>query len=140
PVSIEGVDGDLEVNNMNGSITLTNVSGSVVAHSSNGDVVATVTRVSEGKAMAFTSFNGNIDVSLPSSAKASLHLRSTRGDVYTDFDLQAIASKPVVRDSRQAGGRYRLELARAVEGTVNGGGPDFEFRTLNGNIYLRQGK
>ncbi len=27
-----------------------------------------------------------------------------------------------------------------IYGTVNGGGPDFELRTFNGNVYLRKGK
>ena len=28
----------------------------------------------------------------------------------------------------------------AVYGAVNGGGPDFEIRTFNGNVYVRKGK
>jgi hypothetical protein len=37
------------------------------------------------------------------------------------------------------GGKYRLEVNRAIYGTVNGGGPEIELRTFNGSVYLRKG-
>ena len=59
-ITVDGVEGDIETNNLNGpSTTLTNVSGSVVANSTNGKVVATIARVAAQKAMAFTSLNGS---------------------------------------------------------------------------------
>ncbi len=44
-----------------------------------------MTRLNAAKAMAFTSLNGVIDVTLPASTRANLKLRSDMGDVYTDF-------------------------------------------------------
>jgi hypothetical protein len=29
---------------------------------------------------------------------------------------------------------------RAIYGSINGGGPDFEMRTFNGNVYVRKAK
>ena len=142
-IAVEGVDGDIEANNLNGpTTTLTNISGSVVAHATNGKVVATIVRVAAQKAMAFTSLNGSVDVTLPASVKANVKLRSDQGDVFTDFDVQLAASKdaPVVKDTRQSDGRYRIEVDRTLYGTINGGGPEFEFRSYNGNVYLRRGK
>ena len=76
------------------------------------------------------------------SVKANVKLRSDQGDVFTDFDVQLTASKeaPVVNDTRQSDGRYRIEVDRTLYGTINGGGPEFEFRSYNGNVYLRRGK
>jgi hypothetical protein len=120
------VEGDIEANNVNGSITLTKVAGSVVAHSTNGKIVATLARIAAQKAMAFTTLNGGVDVTLPASVKANVKLRSDQGDVYTDFDIQPAAPKeaPVVKDARQRGGRYRIEVDRSLYGTINGGGPE----------------
>ena len=140
---VENVDGDIETNNINGpSTTLTNVSGSVVANATNGKLVAVLTRVTAQKAMAFASLNGVVDVTLPASVRANVKLRSDQGDVFTDFDIQLTASKeqPAARDSRQSGGRYRLDIDRSLYGTINGGGPEFELRSFNGNVYLRRGK
>jgi DUF4097 and DUF4098 domain-containing protein YvlB len=140
-IVVEGVQGEIETNNVNGSIALTNVSGSVVAHSTNGKVVATLRQVTTDTPMAFTSLNGNVDVTVPPATKANLRLRTDNGDVFTDFDIQVRPNTgtPVVRDSRQNGGRYRIEVDKSIYGTINGGGPEFELRTFNGNVYLRKG-
>ncbi len=139
-IIVEGVDGEQEINNVNGPITLTNVAGSVVANSVNGKVLVTLTRVMPEKAMAFTSLNGTVDVTLPASTKATLKLRSDQGDVFTDFDVQMRPTTPAVRDdSRRTGGRFRIEVNKSIYGTVNGGGPEFELRTFNGSVYVRKG-
>jgi putative adhesin len=139
-VVVDGVEGEVEVNNVNGPIALTNIAGSVVAHSVNGSVKATLTRVTPDKAMAFASMNGNIDVTLPSSLKANLKLQSDRGDVFTDFDVQVRPATPTpVEDQRKGGGRFRIDVNKAIYGTINGGGQEFELRTFNGNVYLRKG-
>ena len=52
-----------------------------------------VRRLLGQKDMAFTSLNGNVDVTLPPSTKANLRLRSDRGDVYSDFDVQCSRSR-----------------------------------------------
>jgi hypothetical protein len=141
-IAVEGVDGDIEVNSVNGSITLTDVSGAVVAHATNGKVLATLKQAAPQKPMSFTSLNGSVDVTLPPAVKATLKLRSDQGEVYTDFDvqIQQQASTPTVTDSRARGGRYRVAIDNSIVGSVNGGGPEFELRTFNGNIYLRKAK
>lgn len=152
-IVVEGVNGSIEVSIVNGSIRLSDVSGAVSAHATNGKIVAALRQVSAGKPMSFTSFNGAVDVTLPSSVKANVKLRSDRGDVYTDFDVQTVARPtaqpsavppPGARDRERQRtddrGRYRIELDRSIYGTINGGGPDFELRTFNGNVYLRKAK
>ena len=140
-ITVEGVDGELEVGNVNGAITLNNVGGSVVAHTVNGRVMAKLTRVTPQKSMAFTSLNGAVDVSLPPAAKANLKLRSDNGSIFTDFDLHVLSDpgSPVREDTRGEGGRFRIEVNKAVYGSVNGGGPEIEARTFNGNVYVRKG-
>lgn len=140
PMTIEGVDGEIEANNTNAPITLTNVAGSVVAHSTNGNVKATVTRVTTEKPMAFASFNGNVDVTLPPSLKATCKLRSDMGDVYTDFDLQVKTDTTTAQNPQRENGRLRIVVNKSLTGTLNGGGPEVELRTFNGNVYLRKGQ
>jgi hypothetical protein len=98
-LTVSDVEGELELENVNGPITLTNIAGSVVAHTVNGRVAATMTRIAPDKPMAFTSLNGNVDVTLPASIKATFKLRSDRGDVFTDFDMQTRANPRVAGDS-----------------------------------------
>ncbi len=139
-IEVTGVNGDHEIENTNGSIKLTDVSGSVVAHTLNGSITASLDRITGNKPMSFTSLNGKVDVTLPADTKARLRLKSDNGSIYSDFDvkLDADASKPVVEDSRNQGGKYKISVDRAVTGTINGGGPEFTFQTMNGNILIHK--
>jgi hypothetical protein len=139
-IVVTGVNGELDVDDINGAVTLNNVSGSVVAHALNGHVYATLTRVEPQKAMAFSSLNGDIDVTFPADLKANVSIRSDRGDVFSDFDVQlkAAASQPVVEDSREKGGKYRVKIDKTVHGTINGGGPEIQFTNFQGQIYIRK--
>ena len=140
-IVVENIDGDLDVHNINGGITLNSVAGSVLAVTTNGRVRATLTRVAAQKDMTFTSLNGDVDVTLPPSTKANLRLRSDHGDVYSDFDVQLQRpSQPAVQENTRGDGRYRILRTRSVVGTINGGGPEFELRTFNSNVYVRKGR
>jgi len=139
-ILVENIDGDLTVSNTNGGITLNGVAGTVNAGTTNGNVRATMTRVDALKEMAFTSLNGTVDVTLPPTTKANLRMRSDNGDVYSDFDVQLAPTTPVVQESRSANGRYRISRNRSVVGAINGGGPEFELRTFNSNVYVRKGR
>jgi DUF4097 and DUF4098 domain-containing protein YvlB len=140
-ITVDGVDGEMELENTNGSILMTNVAGSIVANAVNGRVQAVMTRVTAQKPMAFTTLNGNVDVTLPAATRANLKLRSDMGDVFTDFDMQMLPARgAAVKDSRSNGrGRYEIEVNRSIYGTVNGGGPEIEMRTFHGSVYVRKG-
>lgn len=139
-INVTGVDGELDVNDVNGSVTLKNVSGSVVAHALNGKVLATLSRVDAQKSMAFSSLNGDIDVTFPPDIKATLSMHSDNGEVYSDFDiqLQTTAPKPTVEDGHGRGGKYVVKMDRTMNGNINGGGPLIQFKNFNGNIYIRK--
>jgi len=139
-IAVTGVDGELDVNDVNGSVTLNNVSGSAVAHALNGRLFATFTRVNSQKPMAFSSLNGDIDVTFPADLKANLSLKSDRGEIFTDFDVQMTAApvRQTVEDGRKDGGRYRVQIDKTVHATINGGGPEFQFTNFNGGIYIRK--
>ena len=138
---VEGVEGEIELSNHNGDIRVNNVAGSVVANSHNGDVQASLRQITAQKPMSFISWNGKIDVTVPADTKANLKMRTDNGDIYSDFEVQlrAANSQPVVQDNRNRGGRYRVEIDRSMIGAINGGGPEFELRSYNGNIYVRKG-
>ena len=141
-IIVENVNGDLDVNNTNGNATLTHISGSAIVHALNGKVLVSLDRISADKPMSFSSLNGDIDVTLPSDLKAKVKLKSDNGAVYSDFDIQldASARNPIVQDSKSGHGKYRVQFDRATYGAINGGGPEMQFTTFNGNIYIRKAK
>jgi len=141
-IYVENVDGEIDANNLNGKVTLKNVSGSVVAHSLNGAVMASLDRVDAGKPMSFSTMNGDIDVTLPDLVKANVRMKTDNGEIYSDFDVKLIAGvNPEGRNSgRQPDGSYHLKFDHTLRGTINGGGPEFQFTSFNGQIYIRKKK
>jgi hypothetical protein len=105
----------------------------------NGRLLVTFTRINQ-KPMAFSSLNGDIDVTFPADLKANVSLRSDRGDVFSDFDvqMQASSAQPIVEDGRGHGGKYRVKIDKTVRGSINGGGPELQFTNFNGQIYIRK--
>jgi DUF4097 and DUF4098 domain-containing protein YvlB len=92
--------------------------------------------------MSFSSLNGDIDVTLPGDVKARVKLKTDNGAVYSDFEVAVDASsrQPVVQENRSGKGKYRVQFDRAMYALINGGGPEIQFTTFNGNIYLRKAK
>jgi DUF4097 and DUF4098 domain-containing protein YvlB len=141
-ITVHHVSGDLELENLNGAVTATNVSGSVLAHSLNGRVMVSLDRVTGGKPMSFSSLNGDVDVTLPGDTKGTVKMKTDNGDIYSDFEvkLSPTSSMPVVEDGRSKGGKYKVKIDKTTVGSINGGGPDLDFKTFNGNIYIRKKK
>jgi hypothetical protein len=140
-IVIENVDGNFELQAVNGSIILKNVSGNVIANSMNGDVEATIARISGNKPLSFSTMNGDIDVTLPTSTKADFKMRSQQGNIYSDFDVKLKQTPQNVEEAEQTGlGRYRISFDKAIYGTVNGGGQEISFATFTGDIFIRKGK
>ena len=141
-IVVSDVDGELDVNDINGSVTLTNIGGSAVAHSLNGRVLATFNRIDPQKPMSFSSMNGDVDVTFPAGLTANVSFQSDHGEVHSDFEvqLQQNASGQVTEDRKENGGRYLLKTEKTIRGTINGGGPEIQFKTFNGSIYVRKGK
>jgi len=138
-IDVTGINGDIDVENTNGNITLKNVSGSISAHTLNGAITAGVDKVAPDKPQSFSSLNGRVDVTLPADTKARLRIKTTNGAVYSDFDVKMEAdSKPVVEDGRGQGGKYRIRMDRGVYGSINGGGPEYTFQTMNGTILIHK--
>lgn len=138
-ISVEGVSGDIDVNNLNGAVVVRNVSGAVVAHSLNGMVQVVLDRVTPGKAMSFSTLNGNVDVTLPADTKANVRMKSQNGEIWSDFDIQLSASnRGPVTEGADGKGKYKVKFDRMMTGSINGGGPEFQFTTLNGVIYIRK--
>ena len=130
-LTISNMDGDLELRTNNGGIDLINVTGPVVANSTNGEIKIVYASLSQEKPSAISTINGPVDITLPTSAKANMKLRSIHGEMYTDFDLGVKSQKD---------GLAKVGGGNNIDGTTNGGGVEIELRTINSNIYIRKQK
>lgn len=138
-IIIEGLEGDLEVKNVNNDIKATRIAGSISANTVNGDLTVELVSIDKNKPMAFSTLNGDIDVSFPKNIKALLNIQNDRGEIYTDFDVDLTRTKPEVQERRD-GSVYKVTVENRLYGKINGGGSEVRFNTMNGDIYIRQGK
>jgi Toastrack DUF4097 len=141
-IQVDHISGEIDANDLNGAVKLTNISGTAVAHSLNQDVTVTFDRVTPGKSMSFSSLNGDIDVTLPADTKARVKLKADNGEIYSDFEIHQEANPAAPKETETHGknGRFRVQFDKAMYGSINGGGPEMQFTTFNGKIYLRKKK
>ena len=139
-IKIEQVHGEMEVNAISGNVTLTDVAGSVVAHAMSGDVNVTLKEIDPGKPMSFSSMSGNIDVTFPEDLKANVSMSTINGgEIYSGFDIKVDSTRDrVAADDSEKEGGFGLKIGAGVKGSINGGGPEIQFRTYSGNIYIRK--
>lgn len=138
-ITVSNVSGELEVSNTNGPIHLNNISGSAVANTVNGAITVTFKSIDAKAAMAFSTLNGNLDVTFPATFKANVKLKSDMGEMFTDFDIDADKTQPKSNRTNQ-NGMYRINVENWVYGKINGGGPELMMKNMSGNIYIRKAK
>jgi hypothetical protein len=139
-IAISGVSGDLELSNTNGSITVHAAAGTVVANTVNGEVNVTFAQFNATKSMAFSTLNGDIDVTLPPAINADVRMSSDNGEIYSDFELKLQPRPSQVKEERGGAGKFKVTIGKEVYGTIGSGGADLLFKTFNGDIYIRKGK
>ncbi len=138
-ITVENINGEMEVNNVNGAIKLSNISGSVVANTVNGNIITIFKSVDAKAPMAFTTLNGNVDITFPATIKTNVKLKSDRGEILSDFDIDIDKTQPKTNTASEKG-MYKIKIEDWIYGKINGGGPEIMMKNMHGNIYLRKSK
>ncbi|MFC4269801.1 DUF4097 family beta strand repeat-containing protein [Polaribacter marinivivus] len=137
-IYVENVNGTMDVSNINGKITLKDISGSVSADALNKDIVVNFIKVTPNAPMAFSSMNGDIDITFPKNFKADLKMKSDRGEIFTDFDLKTKPnSSTVTKGENSKGNAFRVKVEKWIMGSINGGGSEVLFKNFNGDVIIR---
>ncbi|MCE5251127.1 DUF4097 domain-containing protein [bacterium] len=140
-ITANGITGEIEANTLEGDITLNNISGGIAAHSVDGEIQVTLKAVDKDKPMAFSTVDGDIDITFPALAKATVTAKNVDGEIYTDFDMEMVTKTQVNTEKPGSYGIFNIGMfGNTVTGKINGGGPDIQMTTVNGNIYIRKGK
>lgn len=118
-ITLDSLDGHIEVKTTNGGIDAHNVSGAIAATTTNGAINVELVQVAaDGVRLGCT--NGGIRLRFPANAKATISARVTNGGI-------------------DAGG-LSLETTefsrRRLEGHLNGGGSRIELTGTNGGIRI----
>ncbi len=128
-ISLSGFTSEIEATTNVGHIKLKDVTGPIVARTATGEINVVFTKISQSSPISLVSATGAVDVSLPSSTPANLELKTSMGEIYTDFDI-----KFPVEDTNMKLVRGK----RAIKTKLNNGGVEISLRSSTGNIYLRK--
>ncbi len=124
---IEGFISEEEANTNVGGITMKNVTGPITAHSSVGPITIDFSKISQLSPITISTSVSEIDVTIPSSTKADLDLK-TNGTVYTNFDIEIPTKK----------GMNNVSRVNRITSSINNGGVKIKLKSSMGNIYLRK--
>lgn len=138
-IDVENVHGNHEISNVNGHIKMKSVAGSVLANTINEDIVVNFTDITANTPMAFTTLNGKVDVTFPANLRSNVKLKSDRGEVLSDFDIdiERTAAK-VTQATDKDKGLYKIKKDDWTYGKINGGGAEIMMKSMNGDVYIRK--
>jgi len=109
-ISVEDVTGDMEIAVQQGDIMLRGVSGGMTVSTMAGDITAVFDKVSArssessgGNPIAFSATDGDIDVTFPSDVRATVTAKNVEGDIYTDHDMEIVATVQEASARRKTG-------------------------------------
>lgn len=128
-ISIEHLSGEIEVSNQNGDIILNDISGSAVLDTVDGDITAQFEEVPPGVPMAFSTVEGNIEVSFPEDSNAHIKARSDRGVIRNTFVSDTVAGSVVATTDNLEAGQWNYYK-------LNSGGSEIRLMSFFGNIYI----
>lgn len=136
-VSIYRIKGEIEIENKYGNIFAGNISGSSVINTTYGNIRVVFEQLNTDKPSMFSSFDGDIELVFPEGSKASLKIRSPRGNILSRVNLETYERKTQLQSGQDIN-RYTLEdWTRA---TLNGGGVEIIVSSYSGDIILKNKK
>ncbi len=122
-VEIRGVTAEVEASTVNGSVEVLDAAGSVEASAVNGSVEASLSQVDPDGESRLKTTNGSVRLTLPRDANAEIEATTVNGGVGCDFELE--------------GGR---KTRRKLEGRIGTGGARFDLRAVNGSVNIDRGR
>ena len=118
-IRVIAIAGFGKIEAVNGDIELTGMEKGVDVDAVNGRVQVEMAAIGDGGVRCKTT-NGQIILTLPASAKATLAARVTNGVVHTEnLTVQSTESSH-----------------RRLDGTIGGGGPEIRLDTMNGEVRI----
>lgn len=131
-INITDMEGPIEIKANTSGITVKNAAKGLVARSTSSDIEVSFAALPADQPISITSVSGEIDLALPTDAKATVKAKAMTGEIYSDFELAL---------KKQASGEIpRIGGGGNIEGTINGGGTEMRLEAISGNVYIRKKK
>lgn len=136
-ILVEGVTGEMQLQNVNGPITATGAGSAVIAEAINEDIRISFASLDGVTASSMTSVNGDLILGLPERPQVQVHLDTGRGEILSDFEIEVQPSQPKISRAER-GGTVEIAIETLIVANINGGGPVMRLKTLNGDIQINR--
>lgn len=136
-VSIYRIDGEIEIENKYGNIFAGNITGSTVINTTYGNIRVIFKDLDNERPCMFSSFEGDIELVFPEDVKASLKIRSPRGDILSQVNLKTYEREAKLQSDHEI---KKYTLNNWTRATLNGGGSEIIISSNSGNIILKHKK
>ncbi len=134
-IEVSDVNGEIVADGHHEDIVLRNIGGSAIVDTHHGEIKVSFTSVTKGTPMAFSTYHGDIDVSFPAGIDGSTKIKTTKGEIYTDFDIDLKVESAVVKSG---GSGTKIEVGGWLRGDIGSGGAEYLFSTYHGDVILRE--
>jgi len=136
-IIVSNVSGNHELYNTNGPITARDISGSVIAESVNDTIDISFVELDKDAASSMESINGDLILGLPDGLGVTTHLDTSRGEIYSDFEVEVRPVQQVVeRDDTRKG--VSIHIESVIIADINGGGHVVRMKSLHGDLNIRK--
>ncbi len=132
-IVVSSIDGDYDVSNVNGGIEMEDIGGSGDVYTVNGKITVEFDQNPEGNCSAGT-INGDVKLYFQPGLSADFYLKTMNGEVFTDFEVDALPSK--THKDHKKNGKNVYKIAHTTGVRAGRGGPEFELNTLNGDMFI----
>lgn len=135
-IQVANVNGKIKVNNVNGGIKVDGIANSIHAHTINGDLILNYLKNPTTDSKYYT-LNGDIKAGFIKGLAAKVYFKSFNGDFFTKID--EIKKLPVEIEKSAGKGNgisYKIGGRSAIQ--IRSGGPELNFETFNGDVYLSE--
>lgn len=122
-IVVDDAAGRVDASSASGNVRLSGINGSVSASTASGDVDVAIMSLEGADDLKFSSASGRVNVRLPQSLDARVHLSTASGSVETDFPL-------AVEKSRYSSGM-------SASGTLGAGTRNLRISSASGSVSLR---
>ena len=124
---LENLSGEIEASVHHNDVVMRKISGPCAINSLHGSIDANFSSLTATGSIFLHARHDDVDVTVPSSAKADFKLYSSHGTVYTDLDLEL--ENNTANSSRSS---------TRIIGKLNGGGTKIHLESTHDNLYLRK--
>lgn len=126
-VVFRNIENEIEVSANYNGVELENITGPVTVKSVYGNVDAVFSANVKGP-ISIVSIYGHVDVAMPATIKANIKMSTSYGEIFVAPDFKIDVEKE---------GDW-VKYSDRVNGKINGGGMNIDFRSDYGKIYFRK--